>query len=144
MNAHHDSSSPNRGPNPSDRSELVRKVAERIVGLGLAAPALRFLESGTSRPAAGGRGSFFFGSIARMLTPKEEDRQVVEFLDDRETVASLILEIERIEEEKREPAARADRRLTPNRRFGRVVRRLRPEVAAEGPAKGLSPRPEER
>ncbi|MFH1279155.1 MAG: hypothetical protein ABIK65_12345 [Candidatus Eisenbacteria bacterium] len=133
MNSYHDPSSRDRVPNSPDRSELVRKVAERIVGLGLAAPAIRFLESGTSRPAHGGRGSLFFGSLARMLAQRDEDRHVVEFLDDRETVASLILEIERIEEENREPEALACRRLTPNRRFGRIVRRHRPAASPRAP-----------
>ena len=60
MNPHHDSPSRDRQSNSPDRAELVRRVAEKIVGLGLAERAIRFLESGTARPSAGGRNGSMF------------------------------------------------------------------------------------
>lgn len=125
MSSIHDAGFRERGAFPPDRTEIVRRVAEKIVGMGLAAPAIRFLESGSSRPSAPGRTSFHFGPLASLLTFRDEDRQVVEFLDDGATVESLIEEIERIEEENREPGSLARRRNSMNRRFGRIVRRRR-------------------
>lgn len=83
------------------RKELIEKLAQGIVGRGLTAPAIFFLESVKPLNFLGSQAMIFFEPIVRSIFPFQAYTEFAVLLEDRETLESLICEMERLEEERK-------------------------------------------
>lgn len=102
--------------------ELVSRIAERVVRLGLSHPAVLLLKTGEISSIRTGPAAEFFSNVASGLFSGDAVDGLVCYLDRLENAELLILEIEKREEEGDRKRLRERRRML-DRRFGHVVRR---------------------
>ena len=86
--------------NPSDK-QLISNLAEKIVRHGMAIPAIFFLEMVKYLSFFGGQLMIFFGPIITAFIPSHSYYKIAELLEDKKNVEFLLIQIERLEELKK-------------------------------------------
>ncbi len=100
---------------PEDEA-LLGAVAARVVRMGLATPAVFFLESVKPLSFIGSQALIFFEPFVRAIFNITQYEQFARLLEDRESLERLLVHIETLDEEEREKeraakaAARAAKR----------------------------------
>jgi len=85
----------------ADREEaLLRKVAEKVVGMGLAVPAVFFLESSKPLSFIGSQALVFFEPFVKAFLNLSSYDRFASMMEDRANVERLIRRIEEIEDER--------------------------------------------
>ena len=84
----------------SDR-QLISNLAQKIVRHGMAIPAIFFLEMVKYLSFFGGQLMIFFGPIITAFIPSHSYYKVAELLEDKKNVEFLLIQIERLEELKK-------------------------------------------
>jgi len=103
--------------------ELIAKLADRVIDLGLSVPAILFLEMGKPLSYVGSQTMVFFAPVATALFPGDGFNRLARLFEKRDNVERLMQEIERREDE-RQMKERAARKSRPRRRLlGRWGRR---------------------
>ena len=80
----------------SDR-ELISSLAQKIVGHGMAVPAIFFLEMVKYMSFVGSQLMVFFGPVITVFIQSESYYKITHLLEDRQNIEFLMFEIERIE-----------------------------------------------
>ena len=75
-------------------AELLDRIAARIVRLGLATPAIFFLESVRPLNFVASQAMVFFGPLATALLPRHDYDRLARILEDRESIEELLTRIE--------------------------------------------------
>ena len=86
--------------NQSDK-ELISNLAQKIVRHGMAVPAIFFLDMMKYLSFFGGQLMVFFGPIITAFISSQSYYKFAELLEDRNNVEFLLVEIERIESDKK-------------------------------------------
>ena len=84
----------------SDKN-LISELAEKVVSRGMAVPAIFFLDMMKYLSFLGGQMMVFFGPIITAFTSSQSYYKFAELLEDRNNVEFLLVEIERIESDKK-------------------------------------------
>ncbi len=84
----------------SDKN-LISKLAEKVVSRGMAVPAIFFLDMMKNLSFFGGQLMVFFGPIITAFISSQSYYKFAELLEDRNNVEFLLVEIERIESDKK-------------------------------------------
>ena len=84
----------------SDKN-LISEVAEKVVSRGMAVPAIFFLDMMKNLSFFGGQLMVFFGPIITAFISSQSYYKFAELLEDRNNVEFLLVEIERIESDKK-------------------------------------------
>ena len=84
----------------SDR-QLISNLAQKIVRHGMAIPAIFFLEMVKYLSFFGGQLMIFFGPIITVFIPSHSYYKIAELLEDKKNVEFLLIQIERLEELKK-------------------------------------------
>ena len=79
--------------------ELLDRIAARVVGLGLATPAIFFLESVRPLNFIASQAMVFFGPLATAILPRQDYERLARILEDRRSVEALLVRIEKLLEE---------------------------------------------
>ena len=79
-------------------SQLITNLAEKIVRHGMAIPAIFFLEMVKYLSFFGGQIMVFFGPIITVFIPSHSYYKMAELLEDRKNVEFLLVQIEQLEE----------------------------------------------
>ena len=77
---------------------LISNLAEKIVRHGMAIPAIFFLEMVKYLSFFGGQIMIFFGPIITVFIPSHSYYKMAELLEDKKNVEFLLIQIERLEE----------------------------------------------
>ena len=85
----------------SSDKELISNLAKKIVRHGLAVPAIFFLEMVKYLSFFGSQLMVFFGPIITVFITSSLYYKYVELLEDRNNIEFLLLELERLEAEKK-------------------------------------------
>ena len=85
----------------SSDKELISNLAKKIVRHGLAIPAIFFLEMVKYLSFFGSQLMVFFGPIITVFITSSLYYKYVELLEDRNNIEFLLLELERLEAEKK-------------------------------------------
>ena len=85
----------------SSNKELISNLAKKIVRHGLAVPAIFFLEMVKYLSFFGSQLMVFFGPIITVFITSSLYYKYVELLEDRNNIEFLLLELERLEAEKK-------------------------------------------
>jgi hypothetical protein len=78
---------------PEDAA-LLDRIAGRIVRLGLATPAIFFLESVRPLSFVASQAMVFFGPLATAILPHQDYERLARILEDRGSVEALLVRIE--------------------------------------------------
>ena len=78
--------------------QLISNLAEKIVRHGMAIPAIFFLEMVKYLSFFGGQLMVFFGPIITVFIPSHSYYKIAELLEDRKNVEFLLVQIEQLEE----------------------------------------------
>lgn len=89
-----------RGITDERKSELIEKIAKRIVDMRMTVPAILFLESMKPLSFIGSQIMVFFQPIFRTFFSIREYDEVALMLEERENVEKLILSIEKVDSER--------------------------------------------
>ena len=84
----------------SDKN-LISDLAEKVVSRGMAVPAIFFLDMMKYLSFFGGQLMVFFGPIITAFISSQSYYKFAELLEDRNNVEFLLVEIERIESDKK-------------------------------------------
>ena len=84
----------------SDKN-LISDLAEKVVNRGMAVPAIFFLDMMKNLSFFGGQLMVFFGPIVTAFISSQSYYKFAELLEDRNNVEFLLVEIERIESDKK-------------------------------------------
>ena len=84
----------------SDKN-LISGLAEKVVSRGMAVPAIFFLDMMKYLSFFGGQIMVFFGPIITAFISSQSYYKFAELLEDRNNVEFLLVEIERIESDKK-------------------------------------------
>ena len=84
----------------SDKN-LISDLAEKVVSRGMAVPAIFFLDMMKNLSFFGGQLMVFFGPIITAFISSQSYYKFAELLEDRNNVEFLLVEIERIESDKK-------------------------------------------
>ena len=84
----------------SDR-QIISSLAQKIVRHGMAIPAIFFLEMVKYLSFFGGQLMIFFGPIITAFIPSHSYYKIAELLEDKKNVEFLLIQIERLEELKK-------------------------------------------
>ena len=79
-----------------NNKKFISKLASQIVDRGMSVPAIFFLESTKYLSFLGSQFLVFLGPIATCFINNNKYYNITEFLEDRNNVEKLILEIERL------------------------------------------------
>ena len=85
----------------SSDKELISNLAKKIIRHGLAVPAIFFLEMVKYLSFFGSQLMVFFGPIITVFITSSLYYKYVELLEDRNNIEFLLLELERLEAEKK-------------------------------------------
>ncbi len=99
----------------SDR-EMIQKLAERVLKLGLSVPAVLFLEMGKPLSYISSQTMVFFAPIATALFPGDGYGRLAKLLENRDNIERLMQEIERLEDN-RQIKEKANPKEKPRRRW---------------------------
>ncbi len=88
-----------RGVSDERRTELIDKIARKVVDMRMVVPAILFLESMKPLSFIGSQMMVFFQPIFRTFFSFREYDEIAVILEERENVERLILSIERIDSE---------------------------------------------
>ena len=75
-------------------ADLLDRIAARIVRLGLATPAIFFLESVRPLNFVASQAMIFFGPLATAILPRHDWDRLARILEERESVEELLTRIE--------------------------------------------------
>lgn len=89
-----------KGITDERKSELIEKIAKRIVDMRMTVPAILFLESTKPLSFIGSQIMVFFQPIFRTFFSLREYDEVALMLEERENVEKLILSIEKADSER--------------------------------------------
>jgi len=89
-----------RGISDERRTELIDKIAKKIVDMRMTVPAILFLESVKPLSFIGSQVMVFFQPIFRTFFSLHEYDEIALMLEERGNVERLILAIERIDSER--------------------------------------------
>jgi hypothetical protein len=89
-----------RGITDERRTELIDKIAKKIVDMRMTVPAILFLESVKPLSFIGSQVMVFFQPIFRTFFSLQEYDEIALMLEERGNVERLILAIERIDSER--------------------------------------------
>ena len=78
--------------------QLISNLAGKIVRHGMAIPAILFLEMVKYLSFFGGQLMVFFGPIITVFIPSHSYYKIAELLEDRKNVEFLLVQIEQLEE----------------------------------------------
>ena len=81
--------------------QLITDLAEKVVSRGMAVPAIFFLDMMKNLSFFGGQLMVFFGPIITAFISSQSYYKFAELLEDRNNVEFLLVEIERIESDKK-------------------------------------------
>ena len=81
--------------------QLISDLAEKVVNHGMAVPAIFFLDMMKYLSFFGGQLMVFFGPIITAFISSQSYYKFAELLEDRNNVEFLLVEIERIESDKK-------------------------------------------
>ena len=81
--------------------QLISNLAEKVVNHGMAVPAILFLDMMKYLSFFGGQLMVFFGPIITAFVSSQSYYKFAELLEDRNNVEFLLVEIERIESDKK-------------------------------------------
>ena len=81
--------------------QLISDLAEKVVNHGMAVPAIFFLDMMKYLSFFGGQLMVFFGPIITAFISPQSYYKFAELLEDRNNVEFLLVEIERIESDKK-------------------------------------------
>ena len=81
--------------------QLISNLAEKVVNHGMAVPAILFLDMMKYLSFFGGQLMVFFGPIITAFISSQSYYKFAELLEDRNNVEFLLVEIERIESDKK-------------------------------------------
>ena len=81
--------------------QLISNLAGKIVRHGMAIPAIFFLEMVKYLSFFGGQLMIFFGPIITAFIPSHSYYKIAELLEDKKNVEFLLIQIERLEELKK-------------------------------------------
>ena len=81
--------------------QLISDLAEKVVNRGMAVPAIFFLDMMKYLSFFGGQLMVFFGPIITAFISSQSYYKFAELLEDRNNVEFLLVEIERIESDKK-------------------------------------------
>ena len=81
--------------------QLISSLAQKIVRHGMAVPAIFFLEMVKYLSFFGGQIMIFFGPIITVFIPSHSYYKMAELLEDKKNVEFLLIQIERLEELKK-------------------------------------------
>lgn len=79
--------------------EMIDAIANRVVQLGMAVPAILFIEMGKPLSYIGSQTMVFFAPIATSLFPGEGYDRMSRLMEDRDNVERLMSRIEELEDE---------------------------------------------
>jgi hypothetical protein len=82
---------------PERQSELIQKLAAKIVEMKLAAPAIFLLESSKPLSFIGSQALVFLQPVVQAVFPFKEYQEIAVMLEDRENVEKLIVAIETLD-----------------------------------------------
>ena len=116
---------PPDGPPPDPDTALLASIAGRAVRMGLAVPAVFFLESVKPLSFIGSQALVFFEPFVKAFLDLKSYDRFAELLEDRSTVERLITMIEDQEAERsrKEKEVKAARKAAGGERGGRWFRR---------------------
>ncbi|MBD3161418.1 MAG: hypothetical protein GF346_04330 [Candidatus Eisenbacteria bacterium] len=120
-----DGKEPPQGPPPDPDSELLGSIAGRVVRMGLAVPAVFFLESVKPLSFIGSQALVFFEPFVKAFLDLKSYDRFAELMEDRSNVERLITMIEDQEADRarKEKEAKAARKAAKGERGGRWFRR---------------------
>lgn len=124
---------PPPGPTPEEEEDrkLIDAVAGRVVRMGLAVPAIFFLESTKPLSYVGSQVLVFLEPFVKsVLTVVSYDRFVA-LLEDRRNIETLLRRIEDLDEEAREREKEEKKRAQAEKRQANVEKRQESAVRAE-------------
>ena len=81
--------------------QLISDLAKKVVNRGMAVPAIFFLDMMKNLSFFGGQLMVFFGPIITAFISSQSYYKFAELLEDRNNVEFLLVEIERIESDKK-------------------------------------------
>ena len=81
--------------------QLISDLARKVVNRGMAVPAIFFLDMMKNLSFFGGQLMVFFGPIITAFISSQSYYKFAELLEDRNNVEFLLVEIERIESDKK-------------------------------------------
>ncbi|MEO0072343.1 MAG: hypothetical protein ABIK10_02720 [candidate division WOR-3 bacterium] len=84
---------------PERKTELIHKIAEKVVNLKLTPVAIVLLESAKPFSFVASQLLVFFQPIYAAVFPAQPYDELIQLLDDRASIELLICEIEKLEEE---------------------------------------------
>jgi hypothetical protein len=79
---------------PPEDAALLDRIAARIVALGMATPAIFFLESVRPLNFVASQAMVFFGPLATAILPRAEYERLARILEDRASIEALLVRIE--------------------------------------------------
>ncbi len=107
---------------PEDEA-LLEAMAARVVRMGLAAPAVFFLESVKPLSFLGSQALVFFEPLVRSIFHLAQYERFARLLEDRDAVERLLERIEALDEEARERERAARRKQRDERAAARAARK---------------------
>jgi len=96
--------------NQERKTEIIHKIAQKVVDLKLTTIAIVMLESSKPLSFVGSQLMVFFQPIFTSVFPLIQYDEFAALLEDRKNVEILIQEIERLDEEKRQKGKKPDDR----------------------------------
>jgi hypothetical protein len=115
------------GFDPADQA-LLERIAERVVRMGLAVPAVFFLESVKPLSFVGSQALVFFEPFVRAFLVMPDYERFARLMEDRAAIERLLIAIEGRDEE----ARAAERAAKEARKAERSARRAAKEAAKRG------------
>lgn len=83
--------------------EMIDKIAQKVVDMGMTTPAIFMLEVGKPLNFIGAQTMNFFGPIVEsFMKPENNYYQFTEMLEDRETVEKILMRIEELENDRKQ------------------------------------------